>query len=583
VNHRGSILTGCLILTGVVGTIVAKTPASRPAAEVIIRHARIYTVNAQQPWAEALAIREGKIVFVGDEAELATYQDSKTRVLDAGGRLVLPGFTDCHIHFLEGSLALGRAELAGTHSVAEIQQILKTYAAAHPGKGWLLGQSWTYDAFGAEALPDKKYLDELFPDRPVFLEGFDGHTTWANSKALQMAGITRTTPDPPNGKIVRDPKSGEPTGALKESAGDLVSDKLPPAPRAEKLAALRKGLQEANRAGLVRAHSAGGDFDSFDLYDELRRNGQLTLRLYIAKVIDPPELKQTDIAALENARARYHDDWLSGGAVKFFLDGVVESHTAAMLEPYSDDASQTGSTFWQPGKYKQAVTELDRRGFQIFTHAIGDRAVRLALDAYEQAHRANHTADSRDRIEHIETISAADIPRFGSLGVIASMQPLHAYPDAETGVWMRAAGEERQARAFAWHSISAAGGRLAFGSDWNVVTLSPWPGLENAVTRQTTEGQPPGGWLPEQRVTLAQAVEAYTLGAAYAGKREKTEGSIEPGKVADLIVVSQNIFDVAPHELHNTEMLLTMVGGGIVYRAPKWTPQSSAQGAATNP
>ncbi len=483
---------------------------------------------------------------------------------------MLPGFTDCHIHFLEGSLDLSRVELSGATTVAEIQKRLQEYAVAHPSAPWILGQGWTYDVFGAAALPNKTFVDKVIPGRPVFLEGFDGHTTWANSKALERTGITRDTPDPSNGTIVRDPKTGEPTGALKESAGDLVRRILPEPSREEKLAALRQGLAEANRAGLVRVHSAGGDFAAFDLYDELRRKGELTVRMYVSDVVEPPELTPEEITKLEKARERYHDEWLSGGAAKFFLDGVIEPHTAAMLEPYADDPSESGKLFWDPEKYKQAVVELDRRGFQIFTHAIGDRAVHTALDAYEGAARQNHTSNARNRIEHIETISLADIHRFGSLGVIASFQPLHAYPDAENGVWMRSAGGERAKRGFAWRSVMASGGRLGFGSDWPVVTLNPWAGVQNAVTRQTQDGQPAGGWLPEQRVTLPQAIEAYTLGAAVAGGREKTEGSIEPGKLADLIIVSQNLFEIDPHTIGKTKVLLTMVGGKTVYQAPGW-------------
>jgi predicted amidohydrolase YtcJ len=552
-------------------------PAAGPA-QIIVTNARIYTLNPQQSWAEALAIRDGKILAVGNAKEIGSLQGPATSVIDARGHLVLPGFTDCHIHFLEGSLDLSHAELAGTHSVAEIQQRLKKYAAAHPGKSWILGQGWSYEVFGEVALPDKKYLDEILPDRPVFLEGFDGHTTWANSKALELAKISRETPDPPNGKIVRDPRTGEPTGALKEEASALVRNILPELSREEKLAALRKGFVEANRSGLVRVHSAGGDFDSFQLYDELRRRGQLTLRFYISDVVGPPELTNEEIAKLGKARERFHDEWLAGGAVKFFLDGVVESHTAAMLEPYADDPNQIGKMFWDPEKYKQAVVELDRRGFQIFTHAIGDRAVRTALDAFERAQETNGAHDARDRIEHIETISAADIPRFGSLGVIASFQPLHAYPNPENDVWIRAAGPEREKRGFAWQSVAKAGGRLAFGSDWPVVTLNPWKGIQNAVTRQTEEGHPPAGWEPEQRVTLAQAVEGYTLGAAVAGRREKTEGSLEPGKMADLILVSPNIFAADPHAIGKTKVLLTMVDGKVVYHAPGWPPSSKEPG-----
>ena len=290
--------------------------------------------------------------------------------------------------------------------------------------------------------------------------------------------------------------------------------------------------------------------------------------MYIAYFLDPPELRPRDLAAIEEARTKYTGDWLSGGVVKMMIDGVIESHTAAMLEPYTDDPSTKGKLFWDPEKYKAAVAELDKRGLQLFTHAIGDYAVRTALDAYENAENVNHTQDRRPRIEHIETITATDIPRFGKLGVIASMQPLHAYPDEDTlRVWAGNVGTDRASRAWVWNSIAKAGGHLAFGSDWNVVTLNPWEGLQMAVTRQTTEGKPDGGWMPEQRVTLAQAVEGYTLGAAYAGRREKTEGSIEPGKLADLIIVSQNIFEIDPHTIAQTKVEKTIVGGRVVYQS----------------
>ena len=538
-------------------------------ADIIVVHGRVYTENPKQPWAQAVAIRHGKITAVGDDPEIERRRGMGTKVINAGGKLVLPGFVDCHIHFMDGSLSLGRVNLEGAKDPSEIQKRLRQYAVEHPGDDWILGRGWNYAMFGPEALPHKKYLDEIFPNRPVFLEGYDEHTYWVNSKALVLAGITRDTPDPPNGTIVRDPQTGEATGALKESAQDLVAKIIPKPSRAEKLLALRAGMRWANQHGITRVHSAGQDFEDLDLFDEMRRRGDLSVRLYIAYFLNPPELRPQDLQAIEHARKKFHDDWIDAEAVKFMVDGVVESHTAAMLEPYSDGPSLKGKLFWEPSKYKAAVVELDKHGLQLFTHAIGDYAVRTALDAYENAETQNHKkGDRRPRIEHIETIAQSDIPRFGKLGVIASMQPLHAYPDSNTlDVWARNAGPDRASRAWAWKSIADAGGRLAFGSDWPVVTLNPWEGMQTAVTRQTSDGKPAAGFVPEQRLTVAQVVEGYTLGAAFAGRREKSEGSLEVDKLADLIVVSQNIFDINPHNIGVTKVVTTIVGGHLVYQA----------------
>jgi len=550
--------------------------ASSTKATVIVTNAHVYTVDAKQPWAEAVAIADNTILAVGSKNAIDSFRDVNTRVIDAHGKLVLPGFTDSHIHFLEGSRVMTQVDLNGTTSIAEVQKRVKEYAAAHPQAGWILGRGWSYEIFGDAALPDKKYLDEVVPDRPVYLVGFDGHTSWVNSKALAITGITRDTPNPPAGWIVRDAK-GEPTGALKEDADDIVGNQVR-STHDEQLAALRLGLREANRVGLVRVHCLGNaqevvsDMQNIALYDELRRNGELTVRMYIAAYAGPPSFTAEQIAAVEKAKQQYHDEWISAGAVKFYLDGVIESHTAAMLTPYSDDPTQIGKMRWNEDQYKQAVAALDKHGLQVFTHAIGDRAVRLALDSYEQAARTNSTRNMRHRIEHIETITTQDIPRFGKLGVIASYQPLHAEPNDDTlKVWARNAGPDRASRGWTWQSVAKSGGRLAFGSDWPVVTLNPWYGVQNAVTRQTIDGKPEGGWISGERISVEQAIDGYTMGAAFAGRREASEGSLEKGKLADLIILDQDLFKIAPADIHKTNVLLTIVGGKIVYQAPEMT------------
>ncbi len=584
IRHADSCSPGRLLRLLIAAALITagvslSAQATHTPADVVLTHARVYTVNAKQPWAEAIAIRGDKIVAVGSANEIKTYRGPSTNVIDAGGRLVLPGFTDCHIHFLDGSLSLQRVHLDDAKDIPEIQRRVKAFADAHPDQPWVRGRGWTYPSVGPTNLPDKKYLDEVVPERPVYLEAFDGHTWWANSKALQLAGITQATPNPAGGEFVRDPKTGEATGAIKEDAADAVMMRaIPPPSQQETLAAYRAGFKEANRVGLVRVHGAGGvgvtisDLKFVDALQQLRKSGELTLRMYLAYRVDPPTITPAQFQQIEDARSKYHDDWISAGAVKFFMDGVVESHTAAMLAPYSDDPKLTGSLLWDPDTYKRLVLDLDKRGIQIFTHAIGDRAVRLTLDAYENAAKVNGTHDRRHRIEHIETITADDIPRFGKLGVIASFQPLHAYPDDNTLlVWARNAGPERAQRGWAFRSIENSGGMLAFGSDWPIVTLNPWESVQNALTRQTTEGNPPGGFVPKERISLEDAIRGYTLGAAIAGHREQTEGSLEPGKLADLIIVSQDLFKIEPSEIGKTQVLLTVVGGKVVYESTAWS------------
>jgi predicted amidohydrolase YtcJ len=548
----------------------------RAPADTVIIHAKIYTVNPRQPWAEAVAIRGGKIVAVGSEKDIAAYQGASTAVIDAKQHMLLPGFIDNHVHFLGGSARLEQVSLDDAKSVGDFQKMIRDFAAQHADKKWIQGMGWYYDIFGKSGMPDKKLVDKAVANRPVFLRAYDGHSAIANTEALRIAGITRDTPNPPDGTIVRDPASGEPTGVLKESAGELVEKLIPKLTREEQLDLLARAIHYASSLGLTRVVSCGGDAEQVELFDEIRKRGQLTVRFYMAPFAPTAGATPEFVQMVQKDRQNYYDDWIDVSAVKFWLDGVIEAHTAAMLEPYANDARNEGQLNFDPDTYQRSVLELDRLGFQIFTHAIGDRAIRLALDAYEAANRSNGHSDARDKIEHIEDPSAADIPRFGKLGVIASMQPLHATPNNDIlNVWAVNVGRERAERAWPWHDILAGGAHLAFGSDWPVVTLNPWPGMQILLTRETPEGTPRGGWHPNERITLPQAIKGYTLDGAYAARRDKTEGSIEAGKLADMIVISQDLFKVAPNRVGNTNVMLTMVGGKIVYRDPSW--DSSAQ------
>ena len=540
----------------------------QPPADLIVTNAAVYTVNRQQPRAEAVAVRGGRIAAVGTAADVAALRGAATQVIDAGGRLVLPGFTDTHVHFIGGALGRQRVQLDDAATVEEMQRRVKAYADAHPDRPWILGGGWYYSAFGAAALPDRRMLDAVVPDRPVLLSAYDGHSSWANTKALELAGITTTTPDPANGVIVRDPRTRQATGALKESAGGLVEKMVPEPSRDERREALRQAMQYVNSLGVTRVHSAGGDAEVLDLLAELRQQGALSVRMIVTPFINPPAVTPEVLTRAEDLRRTYHDEWLNVSAVKFMLDGVIEAHTAAVLDAYANEPKTTGILNWDPKAYAAGVGEFDRRGFQIFTHAIGDRAIRVALDTYEAAAPADGRADKRFRIEHIESPAAADIPRFGALGVIASMQPLHATPgDNNLNVWAPAIGPERASRAWPWERLRGGGARLAFGSDWPVVTIDPWQGLRMLLARQTLQGTPAGGWLPDERLTIAQAIEGYTLGAAYAGRLEQSEGSIETGKVADLIVLSQDVTTAPPDAIAKTSVLLTIAGGKVVHDA----------------
>ncbi len=559
-----------------VGALVAagtEVPADR-----ILTGGRIWTADDARPWAEAVATRGDRIVYVGDSAGAKALRGPKTEVVELAGRLVTPGFNDSHIHISGGALSLEQVDLIEEQSLAAVQAKIKGFAAANAKSAWVLGRGWLYGSFPG-GLPTKEQLDAVVSDRPAYMTCYDGHSGWANSKALALAGITKDTKDPENGVIVRDPKTGEPTGALKESANALL-DNVVPQPQGEaRYALVLRALALLNSQGLTSVQDAGGLLGGgilggndtpgdIELFDRAKRDGKLTVRITASAVMEQGKLEQA-IAAAQKAHERWNDALLRVSAVKGYVDGVIEAHTAAMLTPYSDDASfGLGLPNWDPEALKAAVVAVDKAGLQVYLHAIGDRGVRMALDGYEAALTQNGPKDRRGRIEHIETIQAADIPRFKSLGVIASMQPLHANPDQNNfNVWSKNAGPERASRAWVWRRIEASGGQLAFGSDWPVVTSNVFRGLYCATTRKTREGTPAGGWLPELKVSLEDALKHYTIDGAYASFEEKEKGSISVGKRADLIVLSEDLFKTPPETILKTKVLLTLMDGKAVYRS----------------
>jgi predicted amidohydrolase YtcJ len=558
-------------LAGVIaGAALLVAAAPEPPADLVLTGGRVWTAETASPWAEAVAIRGERLAYVGTAAGARALRGPKTQVVDVSGRLVVPGFNDAHVHLMEGALSLDQLDLAGEERLPGVQARLRAFAARHPKEPWIRGRGWVYGAFPG-ALPTRQQLDAAVGVRPAYIESYDGHTAWVSSKALALAGIDKDTPDPRGGAIARDPATGEPTGALKEAAMELVARVLPRLDADARYQRLLRGLARLNASGVTSVQDAGSEDAGEDIRILLRarQEGRLTVRVREALRLNPGN-SQTAVSEARLLSAAHDDDLLRFGAVKGFVDGVVESHTAALLEPYADDpAGGRGATRWAAEALNAAVTNAERAGVQVWLHAIGDRAVRMALDAFEAAGKASGAHDRRGRIEHAETMAFAEYPRFAALGVLASMQPLHATPDANTlEVWAGALGEERTSRAFSFGNLERFGARLVFGSDWPVVPPDVLAGIHTAVTRQTRDGRPPGGWLPGQAVSVESALRHFTIDGAYASFEEERKGSLAAGKLADLVVLSRDVIAAPPAALLDTRVLMTVMNGKIVYRDP---------------
>jgi predicted amidohydrolase YtcJ len=537
-------------------------------ADQLYINGHIWTADPSNQFVEALAVKGNRIIETGTNTAIHRLKGPATKIIDLKGRLMIPGFNDGHVHFLSGSLGLTVVDLVEAKTMQEALQMIANYANKHPELPWITGGGWQYSLFPG-GLPTKEMLDVIVPDRPVYLKAYDGHSGWANSKALSIAGVTKETVFKGFGELVKD-KNGEPTGAFKESATGLVTRFVPGPDRNAKFNALLTGLKYAASLGITSIQNASGSKEEYELYDSLLRIGKLSVRTSIAFSAGRNP-KEEDIQIWKSIRSsNQQQEWLKTTAVKFLLDGVIESHTAVMIDPYSDllqlDSIYRGQYAIPIDQYEKWVNRLDREGFQIYTHAIGDASVRSVLDAYEKSMIANGKQNKRHRIEHIEMTTSVDIERFNKLGVLPSMQPIHADPGT-IDVWSKAIGEKRLPLAFPWASLLQQKSKLVFGSDWPAcISLDPIRGIHNAVNRMTTDGKPVGGWIPAQRISLEEALYAYTAGAAYGSFDEQQKGQLKKGFLADFIVLSQDLFKIKPENIHTTKVELTVVDGKEIFR-----------------
>jgi predicted amidohydrolase YtcJ len=551
----------------------ATTAAAGKTADLVLRGGAVYTMDAARSWAEAVAVRGDTIVYVGPDRGVADYIGPRTRVVDLAGKMVLPAFQDAHIHPVAGGVGYMSCALYGVEGKDAYLKAVAAYAAQHPDKPWIRGEGWSLAAFSPTGIPDRALLDAVVPDRPVYLESSDGHQAWVNSKALQIAGITRDTPDPAGGRIDHD-AAGEPIGSLQDSAMDLVSDKIPPVTEKEKLEGLRYALKMLNGYGVVSFQDADVQLDgttayrSLDTYRALDAAGGLTARVVLSLWWDRNKGEE-QIAGFLEARRKYTHGHVRATTVKIMQDGVMEVRTAAMLKPYLGTPGGTGLVMVEPEALKRAVTHLDKDGFQVHFHAIGDAAIRQCLDAVEAARRANGPRDARHHIAHLELIDPADIPRFRQLGVVANFQPLWAFADDYiTDLTLPLLGPERARWLYPIGSVLRSGAVVAFGSDWSVSSANPLEELEVAVTRMGPNGETKEPFIPEERIDLKDALAAFTIGAAYVNFQDATTGSIERGKLADLIVLDHNLFAIDPAQISDTKVLLTLFGGKAVHGDP---------------
>jgi predicted amidohydrolase YtcJ len=533
-------------------------------ADLVLVNGKIWTVNKAQPEAEALACWRGRLLAVGADKDVRPLAGPGTRVIDLKGRRVVPGFYDSHVHLLGSGLRLAEVALKDAKDEAEFGRRLREYDRKLPRDRWLLGGEWDHDRTFGGTLPTAELLDKYVPDRPVFLRRYDGHMAVVNSRVLKLAGITAKTPDPSGGVVYRKPGTQEPTGLLRDNAMSLV-DRLVPAVTTEQMVeAVSGALAEAREVGVTSVQDMdGSDLPTrrrlLRLYQELARAGKLTVRVDLRW-----PLAQWESLARLGVEAGLGDDWVRVGGLKGFADGSLGSSTAKMYEPFVNEPGSTGVWVTPPAKLREYIQAADRAGLSVAVHAIGDRANAELLDVFAEVARANGPRDRRFRIEHAQHLRPQDYARFKELGVIASMQPYHAIDD---GRWAEGRiGAKRCASSYAFRSVLDAGGKLAFGSDWSVAPLSPILGIDAAVNRRTLDGKHPGGWFPEQKIGVAEAIGAYTLTSAYAAFQEKDRGSLEVGKLADLVVLSRDILAEAERDhIAEARVVLTVVGGKVVY------------------
>ncbi len=558
------ILVSISILSATMLTTTAQTKAPLLAPDLVIINASIHTMDEAKPTAGAVAIVGNRIAAIGSTPDIRALAGPTTRVIDAGEKVVLPGFNDAHVHFLTGGFSLSNVDLRDATSPEEMARRLAEYAKKLPKGRWILGGDWDHERWPGGPLPTKEMIDAGTPDNPVFVNRLDGHMALANSLALKLAKVTKETKDPPGGVIVRDANTGEPSGVLKDGAESLVEGAIPAKTFDENHVAARAATEHAAKMGVTSLTdmSAG---DDVGLYQYMLERGELKTRIYAIRSI-----VSWEVLARTGVRKAFGSDMLRIGGLKGFADGSLGSTTALFFEPYNDAPNTRGLLFGQmlpEGIMLKRVEGADKAGLQVMIHAIGDEANTRILDIYQQAAAKDGQRDRRFRIEHAQHLRTNEIPRFGAQKVIASMQPYHC---ADDGRWCeKRIGPERAKGTYAFRTLLDTGAVLAFGSDWTVAPLNPLEGIKAAVTRQTLDGKHPQGWVPEQKITLDEAVRAYTIGSAYAEFAEKVKGTITPGKLADLVMLDRDIYAADPAEIDKTRVVLTMVDGRVVWEEGK--------------
>src|SRR5216110_3580147 len=535
---------------------------SKPSATLIVTNAAVYTVDKQQPKAEAVAVIRDRIVAVGSRADMDLWRGPSTRVIDAAGKLVLPGFNDAHVHFIQGGAQLEQVQLTDAATPEEFAKRVAAQVKKTPKGEWILGGRWDETKWPKPELPTKDLIDPVTGEIPMFVERYDGHEALANSVAMKLAGIDAKTPDVPGGVIMRD-ASGNPSGVFKDAAMTLIYKAIPPMTHEQRLRAARGALKHAASLGVTSVQHMNPEFADVAAYSELAEKGELTTRIYAV----PMETEWRDQAKVGLRRA-WGSSYLRLGAVKGYADGSLGSRTAYMFEPFSDDPENRGllsDEMHPPAAMRARLLKATAAGLQLRVHAIGDRAISMMLDIFGAIEKAHGYHDQRFAIEHAQHMAQKDFERFAKLHVIASMQPYHAIDD---GRWAeKRLGHDRARYSYAWRSFLDHGVALAFGTDWPVAPLDPILGLYAAVTRATLDGKNPGGWIPEEKITLPEAIEAYTVGAAFAEFREKEKGSLTPGKLADVVVLDRDLFVMPQEKIKDAAVRYTMVGGRVVYEA----------------